>query len=127
MTVEFALVVPFLCLIVVGISDFSRAYSQRNTVNASLREAARYGSALSFPDTMHAAIKNEAVRFSGTFGRAMAPGDIQVFSDPDSVRVWVNDYPIVLNTLGPFLRIAGLETLYVDRAATFRWERVGAP
>ena len=125
--IEFALVVPFLCLIVIGIIDFSRAYSQLNTVNASLREAARYGSALSRPDTLHAAIKGEAVRFSSTFGRAMAPADIQVYSDADSVRVWVTDYPITLPTLGPFLRVAGLETLYVDRAATFRWERVGAP
>ena len=41
--VEFALVVPFLFLIVFGIIDFSRAYAQLNNINSSLREGARYG------------------------------------------------------------------------------------
>lgn len=125
--IEFALVVPFLFLIVIGIIDFSRAYSQLNTINASLREAARYGAALSRPDTSYAQIKGEAVRFSTTFGRPMNPADIQVSDDGYEVRVWVDNYPIDLPTLGKFLGVVGLDTLRVDRAVSFRWERTGMP
>jgi hypothetical protein len=123
--IEFALVVPLLFLIVIGIIDFSQAYAQLNTINASLREAARYGAALARPDTLYAQIKGEAVRFSTAFGRTIDTTQVSVFSDADSVRVWVTNYPVTLPTLGPFLKVAGLDTLRVTRAATFRWERTG--
>ena len=42
--VEFALVVPFLALIVFGVIDFSRAYGQMNALDSALREGARFGS-----------------------------------------------------------------------------------
>ena len=42
--VEFALVVPFLAIIVFGVIDLSRAYGQMNALNSALREGARYGS-----------------------------------------------------------------------------------
>ena len=42
--VEFALVVPFLALIVFGVIDFSRAYGQMNALDSAIREGARYGS-----------------------------------------------------------------------------------
>jgi hypothetical protein len=126
-TVEFALVVPFLLLIVVGIIDFSRAYSQLNTINASLREAARYGAAVSRPDTLYPVIKGEALRFSTAFGRPIDTSLVTVFSDAYEVRVSVASYPITLPILAPFLKVAGLDTLRVARAASFRWERTGMP
>jgi hypothetical protein len=125
--VEFALVVPFLCLIVIGIIDFSQAYSQLNTINASLREAARYGAAVARPDTLYPVIKGEALRFSTAFGRPMDTSLVTVYHDAYEVRVSVTNYPITLPTLGPFLGIAGLDTLRVARAASFRWERTGMP
>ena len=125
--VEFALVVPFLLLIVIGIIDFSRAYAQLNTINASLREAARYGAAVSRPDTLYPTIKGEALRFSTAFGRPIDTSLVTVFNYLYEVRVSVTNYPITLPTLGPFLGIAGLDTLRVTRAASFRWERTGMP
>src|SRR5689334_14009073 len=42
--VEFALVVPFISLIVFGVIDFSRAYGQLNALDSALREGTRGGS-----------------------------------------------------------------------------------
>jgi len=75
--VEFALVVPFLFLIVFGIIDFARAYAQLNNINSSLREGARYGAAMKVPSV-----------------------------DSIKIEVDTN-YPITLPTLGGFLNIAG--------------------
>jgi Flp pilus assembly protein TadG len=125
--VEFALIMPFMLLIVVGIIDFSRAYSQLNTINASLREAARYGAALSRPDTSYKQIKGEALRFSGAFGRQMDTSKVTVTYDGFQVAVSVTNYPITLPTLGGFLRVSGLDTLRVSRDVSFRWERTGMP
>ena len=125
--VEFALIMPFMLLIVVGIIDFSRAYSQLNTINASLREAARYGAALSRPDTSYKQIKGEALRFSSAFGRAMDTSRVSVNYDGFQVAVSVTNYPITLPTLGGFLRVSGLDTLRVSRDVSFRWERTGMP
>ncbi|WP_422933873.1 TadE/TadG family type IV pilus assembly protein [Sinomonas sp. P47F7] len=41
MAVEFALVVPFLLLIIVGIVEFSRIYNVQITLNQAAREASR--------------------------------------------------------------------------------------
>jgi Flp pilus assembly protein TadG len=125
--VEFALIMPFMLLIVVGIIDFSRAYAQLNTINASLREAARYGAALSRPDTSYKQIKGEAYRFSSAFGRAMDTSRVSVNYDGFQVAVSVTNYPITLPTLGGFLRVSGLDTLRVSRDVSFRWERTGMP
>ena len=125
--VEFALIMPFMLLIVAGIIDFSRAYSQLNTINASLREGARYGAALSRPDTSFKQIKAEVRRFSAAFGQAMDTSKVTVTSDGLQVVVSTSNYPITLPTLGGFLRVAGLDTLRVNRTVSFRWERVGMP
>jgi len=63
--VEFALVVPFLFLIVFGIIDFSRAYAQLNNINSSLREGARYGAAQKLRTLSD--IRKEIDRFSSTW------------------------------------------------------------
>jgi len=125
--VEFALVVPFMLLIVIGIIDFSRAYAQLNTINASLREGARYGAALSRPDTSFKQIKGEVLRFSGAFGKPMDTSQVTVTYDGYQVAVAVSNYPITLPTLGSFLKVAGLDTLRVNRDVSFRWERTGMP
>jgi Flp pilus assembly protein TadG len=125
--VEFALVVPFMLLIVAGIIDFTRAYAQLNTLNASLREGARYGAALSRPDTSYKQIKGEVLRFSTAFGPTIDTGRVSVTSDAYQVAVSVTNYPIFLPTLGGLLKVAGLDTLRVSRTVSFRWERTGMP
>jgi len=117
--VEFALVVPFLFLIVFGIIDFSRAYAQLNNINSSLREGARFGAAQKNPTVT--SIQDEVIRFSTTWGNPLIRAEIDV-AIGDDITVSVTDYPITLPTLGGFLNLAGRQ-ITVSRAVTYRWER----
>jgi Flp pilus assembly protein TadG len=126
--VEFALIVPFMLLIIAGIIDISRAYAQLNTINASLREGARYAAALSRPDTSFKEIKTEIRRFSAAFGTPMDTSAVTITTDAYQVAVAVTNYPISIPTLGTLLRGAGLtDVLQVSRTVSFRWERTGMP
>ena len=122
--VEFALVVPFLFLIVFGIIDFSRAYAQLNNINSSLREGARYGAAMQFPDVT--AIKTEITRFSSAWGNPLNTSLVTVNVGPPDIVVSVTNYPITLPTLGVFLKLAG-QQITVSRTVSFRWERSCPP
>ena len=120
--VEFALVVPFLFLIVFGIIDFSRAYAQLNNINSSLREGARFGAAMQTPTV--AAIKAEITRFSTAWANPIntALVNVDVGAPGPNIVVSVTNYPITLPTLGGFLKIAGRQ-ITVSRTVSFRWER----
>jgi Flp pilus assembly protein TadG len=118
--VEFALVVPFLFLIVFGIIDFSRAYAQLNNINSSLREGARFGAAMKTPDAT--AIKAEIVRFSTSWANKLDTNQVTVFTNADSVVVSVTNYPISMPTLGGFLKLGGFP-VSASRRVAFRWER----
>ena len=123
--VEFALVVPFLFLIVFGIIDFSRAYAQLNNINSSLREGARFAAAQKTPT--QTAVRQEVWRFSNAWANALDTN--YVICNPctgPNILVSVTNYPITLPTLGGFLNIAGRQ-ITVSRAVSFRWERAGAP
>jgi len=117
--VEFALVVPFLFLIVFGIIDFSRAYAQLNNINSSLREGARFGAAQKTPTVDE--IKAEIFRFSNTWANALDTSRVAV-AIGDDIVVSVTNYPITIPTLGGFLNIAG-GSLSASRTVSFRWER----
>ena len=118
--VEFALVVPFLFLIVFGIIDFSRAYAQLNNINSSLREGARFGAAMKTPTAT--AIKAEITRFSTAWANPIDVSRVNVSVGPPDITVSVTNYPITLPTLGGFLNIAG-RRITVSRTVVFRWER----
>jgi len=118
--VEFALVVPFLFLIVFGIIDFSRAYAQLNNINSSLREGARFGAAMELPNAT--AIKAEITRFSSAWGNPINTALVTVNVGPPDIVVSVTNYPITLPTLGAFLNILNRQIL-VSRTVSFRWER----
>lgn len=117
--VEFALVVPFLFLIVFGIIDFSRAYAQLNNINSSLREGARYGAAEKTPTADD--IKAEVSRFSKTWANELDTSRVSV-AISDSIVVSVTNYPITLPTLGGFLRLSG-NSINATRRVSYRWER----
>ena len=124
--VEFALVVPFLFLIVFGIIDFSRAYAQLNNINSSLREGARYGAAQKLRTLSD--IRKEIDRFSSTWANKIDTTYVHCSPNPpdnclgDNVEVYVQNYPITLPTLGPFIKLTGNQ-ITVTRHVSFRWER----
>ena len=117
--VEFALVVPFLFLIVFGIIDFSRAYAQLNNINSSLREGARFGAAQKLPNVKD--IKAEVYNFSKNWANPLDTSLVNVTTGDDIV-VSVTNYPITLPTLGGFLKLAG-KKVDASRTVSFRWER----
>lgn len=132
--VEFALVVPFLFIIVFGVIDFSRAYAQLNAINSALREGARFASTLRESDftagTYTADIKAKVQNYATVFGYnsldmtkisvstvANASGNIEF------ITVSATAHPVPLPVLGRFL---GLPALSLTRAVSYRWERAGS-
>lgn len=131
--VEFALIVPFLFIIVFGVIDFSRAYSQLNAMNAGLREGARYASVLRESDLAGdptAAVRAKVQQTAAVFGyNSVDPNLITLTYSPappaatEFVIVTVTAHPVPLPVLGRFL---GISPFTVTRSVRYRWERTGA-
>ena len=130
--VEFALVVPFLFLIVFGVIDFSRAYAQLNAINSGLREGARFASTLRETDLADAAfatnVKNRVQNYAAVFGyNSLIVDSVHVDLDvalPNTqyITVRINAHPLPLPVLTRFI---GVPPLRVTRSVVYRWERAG--
>jgi Flp pilus assembly protein TadG len=130
--VEFALVVPFISLIVFGVIDFSRAYGQVNALNSSLREAARFLSHSKVLEDVDytTAGKNRVQMYATQYGfsgldLSKISVTLTVGGDgvtTEFVTVAATGHPIPLQILGRFL---GVPNLSVTRSASFRWECAG--
>ena len=124
--VEFALVVPLLFLILFGVIDFSRAYSELNAINAALREGARYGSVLkSISVDPSVAVKAQVQQSAAVFGfKTLDMSKVTVTTsgapDYEYVTVTITAHPVPLPVIGRFL---GLTPLTVTRSVTYRSER----
>lgn len=131
--VEFALVVPFLALIVFGIIDFSRAYGQMNALNSALREGARFGSrwenfSKGDPTTaIKARVQNYATVY-GFSGLDLSKISVTTTASPSSpvefVTVAANAHPIPLPIMSRFL---GVPALSLTRSVNYRYECAGFP
>ena len=131
--VEFALIVPFLFIIVFAVIDFSRAYSQLNAMNAGLREGARFASVLREQDLVDsdptAAVRAKVQQTAAVFGyNSVNPNLVSVTRVPappaetEFVVVTVTAHPVPLPVLGKFL---GISPFTVTRSVRYRWERTG--
>ena len=127
--VEFALIVPFLFIVVFGVIDFSRAYSQLNAINAGLREGARYASVMRDPAAAgaQALVRQKVQTMAGVFGyNSLDASKVTLTLDTDPgtgsqfVIVTVTAHPVPLPVLGKFL---GLSPFSVTRSVRYRWER----
>ncbi len=125
--VEAALVAPILFLIIFGVIDFSRAYYTLNSITGAVREGARYASSLDDPLTRQDEIKNVVRFFALTMGQdSLLNSQILVtFSDPQSVKVEVFEFPFEFITPLPWL--VGLDDVKISRAAIMKWERAAVP
>jgi Flp pilus assembly protein TadG len=129
--VEFALVVPFISLIVFGVIDFSRAYGQMNALDSALREGARYGS--KWRDyavgDYQTAVKTKVQDYATAYGfSGLDLTRVSVTIGPvgaiQYITVTATAHPIPLEVLGRFL---GVPALSITRSVTFRWECAGLP
>jgi len=127
--VEFALVVPFLALIVFGVIDFSRAYGQMNALDSAIREGARYGSKwknYAIGD-YRTAVKDKVQSYATTYGfNGLDLTKVSVNTggtNNEYITVTVTAHPIPLATLSRFMPVPPLT---LTRSVTFRWECAGA-
>ena len=128
--VEFALVVPILSMLVLGIVDFGRAYFVRNALVSAVREGARLASVQpTDPCSAKATIRARVIAaFAPVGGAELSDTEsmIPVSCTMQSGRVAT----ITVSVVGyPFTPITGIftvvglpSTLTLSATATFRWE-----
>jgi Flp pilus assembly protein TadG len=128
--VEFALTVPFMFILVFGVIDFSRAYSQLNATNAALREGARLASVMKDPSVAgsQSLVRQRVKAMSSVFGynsldtTKVTLALTTIPSGTEFVIVTVTAHPVPLPVLGKFL---GISPFTVTRSIKYRWERTG--
>ena len=122
--VEFALVMPILVLIVLGIIDFGRAFYTVNNIVSAVREGSRYGAILSAPlsasgqSEIRDRVRNVTAPFGGD---TLRDEHIDIEFDGELVTVRVDGFPF--RPLTPLASVLGVGTWPITRQATFRWER----
>lgn len=120
--VEFALVLPFLLIIIWGIIDISRAFQAIDSLTSAVREGARAAAVTSSrPDTgATAAFIQQLVATDFTpMGAPLAPDSVHVAWDGTQVTVSAN---YQFQALTPLLWAPT-----ISRTAVFRWEATTAP
>lgn len=117
---EFALVTPILVLLICAIIDFSRAQYTLNQLIGAAREGARYAAVVPSPTGSASTIKGVVKNFYTPIDTST----VQIFDSSavnGRITVRVQNHPFVLIT--PLANVVVSDTLYMTRAATFRWER----
>jgi Flp pilus assembly protein TadG len=122
--VEFAIVLPVLCLFIFGAIDFGRGLKVYNNLAAAARDGARYGATLDDPTTAAsklAIVARTQNSFQNSMGMTLPAAKVQVGTDagPTYVRVDIANYQYV-----PLTPIPGGEALTFNLRAQFRWEHV---
>jgi Flp pilus assembly protein TadG len=127
--VEFALVVPFLILIMCATIDFGLAVYTLNNLTAAVREGGRYAAVMSTPGPSKddPEVRDRVYNFIATLNTSMTATDVKNLisvSTPDAsgnIEVKITGYPY--KPMTPLARLFGLDSLMLNRAAIFRWER----
>lgn len=123
--IEFALMTPILVLLICAIVDLSRAEFALNQLVGAVREGARYASALSNPSGSIPAIKGVVKNYYTPIDTSTVTVDTTALATSGAITVTVTDHAFPLIT--PLIKVINKDTLFMTRAATFRWERAAAP
>jgi Flp pilus assembly protein TadG len=130
--VEFALVVPMLLMIVMGVVDFGRAYFIRNSLVSAVREGARLGAVQSVDPCSAASMTAIRARVVASFSSigstaisntvTMIPITCELESGRTAtVRVQVVGYPF--QPITPLFGMLQLGASFpLTASARFRWE-----
>lgn len=119
---EFALVLPFMMLVVFGIIDMSRIYYTINEMSSAVREGARYAAVLQDPPASEADVKRVVRSMALSFGGdTLTDENITLVFDGTLVTVRAT---YVFRPVTPLLDLVDLAELPVQRQASFRWERL---
>lgn len=127
--VEFALVVPFLMLIMCATIDFGLAVYTLNNLTAAVREGGRFAAVMPTPGPVvdDPGVRNRVFSFIAGINTGLTPDQIKQLisvSAPDAdgnISVSITGYPY--RPVTPLSPLLGLKTLTLNRRAIFRWER----
>lgn len=127
--VEFAIVVPILLVLVMGIIDFGRMLAVAASLSAAVRDGARMAAASGdlTDNTQVTAVRTRVASAFDAFGGAAigtTGGGTLTVKAPDAngnVSVSVTGYKYAPIT--PIAALIGMSTVTFSRTATFRWER----
>jgi Flp pilus assembly protein TadG len=118
--VEFAIVLPVLCIFIFGAIDFGRALKVYNNLAAAARDGARFGATQSPPSPSAISTRTQTA-FQSAMGMTLPAGTIQVETDNATfVAVRINDYQYQ-----PWTPIPGGQALTFNIRAQFRLEPTG--
>ena len=130
--VEFALVVPLLMLMMCATIDFGLAVYTLNNLTAAAREGGRYGAALdqsawtsnSAPTLVRDRVYRYIVGMNNGLTAVQTQALISVSKDANQdITVQITGYPY--KPVTPLSTLLGLQTIYLNRRAIFRWEYAG--
>lgn len=93
-TVEFAMILPFLLVILFGIMEFGIILYDKAVITNASREAARSGIAYRNPKLTNAEIKGVAVNYAGSY--LISSSDIAL--SPDNINV-LPETPLSFSTI----------------------------
>lgn len=108
--VEFALVVPVLLILVLGIVEFGRAYNIQTTLSSAAREGVRVMALQSSPSEAKTATRNAAAPavVLADAQIAVSPSSCLVTGAPTSATVTVTyPMPFITNFFGPTITLTG--------------------
>ena len=130
--VEFGLVVPLLMLMMCATIDFGLAVYTLNNLTAAVREGGRFGAVqdqLAWGNGGTAAqqavkdrVYNYIIGMNNGLNATQVKALMSVSKDPTSqvITVRITGYPY--KPVTPLAIAFGLQTIYLNRTAIFRWE-----
>ena len=132
--VEFALVVPFLMLMMCATIDIGLAVYTLNNLTAAVREGGRYAAVIEKPiwqntpavaqDSVRNRVYNYIVGMNNGLTDDQTKALISVSKDgANLITVQITGYPY--QPVTPLSTMLGLQTIYMNRRAIFRWEFAG--
>jgi Flp pilus assembly protein TadG len=127
--VEFALVVPFLMLIMCATIDFGLAVYTLNNLTAAVREGGRFAASRSpYAPANDSTINNRVYNYiAGMNNNGMTPAQVRATitsTIPDgagNITVKITGY--IYKPFTPLAPLLNLGTISLSRTAIFRWER----
>jgi Flp pilus assembly protein TadG len=109
--VEFAMIVPLLIMLVIGIAEFGHAFQVQGTLSAAAREGVRAMALQNDPSAARTAVRNAAASLSPAVTNtqiAVTPSACPTTGGPTNVRVTISyRMPYLTGFLGSGLTLSG--------------------
>ena len=108
--VEFALIVPLLIVLVLGIAEFGRAFQVQGTLSAAAREGVRVMALQNDPAAARTAVRNatSSLRPAVTTAQIAIPATCPATGGPTNVRVTISyPMPYLTGFFGSGLTLSG--------------------